>query len=209
MVPSRGFVALAFSLLLAGSMMYTDPVPYADGPPPGHTGGFGEPTCIQCHADQPDGHPRLVIAIAGLPEGHVGGRVYHLTMIVAHPEMKAAGFQFSARYDSGDRAGRQAGQIASPRHENQFRPVRAITDSIGVVYVSHALPVEGDSVVWSVRWTAPESEDPVVFHLAANASNFDDSEFGDRVGSAAFRSFPQQPRVGDGGEGRLQQGGEG
>lgn len=172
--------------------MFADPTQYADGPPAGHTGGFGEPTCIQCHADQLSDDSRLVIAIAGLPDGHIEGQEYELTMIVAHPEMKAGGFQASVRYHSGERTGRQAGRIASPHNKDQFRPVRTVADSTGVTYVSHVFPVEGDSVVWSVLWTAPKTLDPVIFHIAANASNRDDSEFGDRVGSASFVSMPRR-----------------
>ncbi len=198
-MPGRAFATVALTLVVTGSMMYYDPTPYADGPPPGHTGGFGEPTCHQCHADRPGNDPRLLIAIAGLPEVHIAGEEYDLKMIVSHPEMKAGGFQVSARYNSGERAGQQAGRIALPHDRGQFGPVRTIADSAGVVYVSHASPIEGDSVAWSMLWTAPEADDPVIFHIAANASNHDDSEFGDRVGSVSFVSLPQRPVVpGDG-----------
>ncbi len=34
---------------------------------------------------------------------------------------------------------------------------------------------------WQFQWEAPERRAPVVLHVAANAANQDDSEFGDSI----------------------------
>jgi hypothetical protein len=55
-----------------------------------------------------------------------------------------------------------------------------------VEYVQHRLagthvspPGAGE---WSVRWTAPaETIAPVIFHVAANSANDDNSQFGDYI----------------------------
>jgi hypothetical protein len=53
--------------------------------------------------------------------------------------------------------------------------------------------VSGDSIRWLFRWTAPsESGGPVVFHVAANAANFDDSPLGDFIYATSIAVPPQR-----------------
>ena len=67
-----------------------------------------------------------------------------------------------------------------------------------VAYAAHtaagAAPASGGEACWRVRWRAPaEAAGPVVFHVAANAGNFDDSELGDFVYLASAVSRPRSP----------------
>src|SRR5690606_8758969 len=48
-------------------------LPYPDRPPPAHTGGFGEPTCQQCHFDAPLNDPGGALYVEGLPERYTPG----------------------------------------------------------------------------------------------------------------------------------------
>jgi hypothetical protein len=51
--------------------------------------------------------------------------------------------------------------------------------------------VEGDGARWRLRWTAPaHGAGSIVVHVAANASNDDDSELGDYVYVGEWRSEP-------------------
>lgn len=157
---------------------------YKDGPPPNHTGGFGEPTCYRCHHDGPIADPHLSVHLAGAADGYEPGESYTLTVAVAHALMRAGGFQLSSRFAEGPMRGRQAGTLATSDG------LRVVTDSAGVEFVSHAVPIKGDSVEWVIGWTAPDSG-AVRFDLAVNASNFDDSEFGDFTTSATFLRSPR------------------
>jgi hypothetical protein len=52
--------------------------------------------------------------------------------------------------------------------------------------------VETGEAQWLVRWRAPAgaAAAPVVFHAAANAADYDDSELGDRIYVASAVSRP-------------------
>lgn len=54
-----------------------------------------------------------------------------------------------------------------------------------------------DTLRWTFSWTAPDEDDGVVVaHVAANASNDDASEFGDRIYTRAVRSWASLPPAG-------------
>lgn len=172
-------------MILAGLAFLWAPVlgtMYADGPPPAHTGGFGEPTCRECHFDGEVNAPGGTLAIEGVPEIYIAGERYVVTVTLSRPEMQRGGFQLAARFADGEREGRQAGSL------------RALSDRAGVtsgpdnevLYAQHTEPgtalVSPDTARWTVEWTPPESgEGSVVFHIAANTANGDDSAFGDLI----------------------------
>ena len=151
---------------------------YRDGPPPAHTGAFGEPDCGACHFDAArDGDGRVAIAV---PAAYEPGRTYDIEVTLEHPELEAAGFQLSTRFASGSRAGEQAGELAAPSERTRVQ-----AGDNGVLYASHtaagANPEQPGSARWTVRWTAPPARHDVAFDVAANAANDDVSEFGDRL----------------------------
>jgi hypothetical protein len=162
------------------------------GPPPGHTGGFGEPTCRICHEGDDlnafGGRVRLV----GLPDAWVPGETYALTVILEMEETTVAGFQLAARFADGDRAGGPAGTLSavSPR-------VAVTTADTEQVYAHHTeagtVPPDDAGSSWLVEWTAPGSTgtgpggEPgaaVVFHVAANSGNGDNSPLLDLIYTA-------------------------
>ena len=158
-----------------------------DQPPIAHTGGFGEPTCVTCHMDGELNEPGGTLAIEGLPSEYRPGQRYTLTVVLAHPELRAAGFELSARYATGPDAARQAGTLAvsDDRAGTTEGPTR-------VQYAHHLrsgttpLPAAGHAR-WTVTWTAPGSASPVLFHVAANAANDNDSPMGDYIYSRTLR----------------------
>ena len=97
-----------------------------------------------------------------------------------------AGFQLSARFSEGGATGVSAGEVApvSPR-------VEVKVGENGVTYAhqnragSPAQTPDGSN--WLVEWTAPESDDSVVFHVAANSGNGDNSPLSDLVYRAEVR----------------------
>lgn len=153
---------------------------YATGPPPGYTGGFGEATCAECHFDSPLNDSDGTLLLKGIPDAYTPGKAYALELILVRPEVARGGFQLTTRFAEGPQSGGQAGRIEA--HDGETR-----IDSLnGVLYLSHAhsgtIPAARDSIRWTMTWRAPEKDPvPVVFHVAANAANGDNSEFGDFV----------------------------
>jgi len=153
---------------------------YRNGPVPGVTGGFGEPTCAQCHQGQPAGDRALTIAA---PKSYRAGGSYRVRVTLARPGLEVGGFEVAARFRSGPEAGRQAGEL---------RPADARTQvSTGkdVQYAQHtdagSLSTTPGTLTWLVLWKAPAKPvGEVVFHVAANASNADSSALGDRIYTA-------------------------
>lgn len=160
-------------------------VRYADGAPPGHTGGFGEPTCERCHFHA-EASEEGRLELSGLPAAWEPGREYPLEVSVRSPGMARAGFQLAARFCDGGQAGtwRAGGDGVGV----------VSADDAGVRYVGHtepARPGAAGAAAWRLTWIAPEEAGgTVLLHLAANAANGDDSEFGDAVYADSLRSVP-------------------
>jgi hypothetical protein len=100
--------------------------------------------------------------------------------------MLRAGFQLAARFADGTPAGALA-----PRDERSV----VIWDSVSHVgYIEHNLAgtaLSGDAGRWIVRWTAPgNARGVVVFNVAGNAANDDDSPLGDFIYASALRVAP-------------------
>ena len=156
-------------------------------PPVAHTGGFGEPTCLTCHMDGELNEPGGTLAIEGLPSEYRPGQRYTLPVVLTHAALRAAGFELSARYASGPDSARQAGVLAVSDDR------ASITEGATRVQYAHhlrsgttPLPAPGHAR-WTVTWTAPASASPVIFHVAANAANDNDSPMGDYVYTGALR----------------------
>lgn len=154
------------------------PAAFPDGPPPARTGGFGEPTCQVCHQGAGLNVWGDGLLLEGRPKVYVPGQTYPLTVRLARSGMGRGGFQVAVRFIDGAQAGGQAGALVprdSTTRISQLpnRPVQ---------YLGHTrAPAVPDSMSWIFDWTAPASGGAVVFNLAANAANNDDSELGDHI----------------------------
>jgi hypothetical protein len=159
---------------------------------PARTGGFGEMTCHQCHSEQPLNEPSGRLTLMGVPESYTPGERYLITVTVAHPQLVRAGFQVSARYESGPSMGRNAGLFAS-----QDARIEAVPDDgARITYIQHtsegSLVPSGGIGQWSFQWTAPTADPAgVVFHAAANAANGDGLPRGDFIYTASARTRRQ------------------
>lgn len=156
---------------------------YSAGPPVAHTGGFGEPTCRECHFDYEINEPGATVRLDSLPDTIQPGATYALRLVVRHPELKRGGFELTARTTDGE----QAGTFTLPDTTRlQQRTAKGIT------YLMHRVAgtrrMDGDSVAWQFHWTAPATAAAVQFDVAVNVANDDDSEFGDRIYTRSFRA---------------------
>lgn len=162
----------------------------AEGPLPGHTGGFGEPTCAACH--QGPGPADARVRLTDVPAAWQRLATYRITVEVNAAALRRGGFQLAARWATGPAEGRQAGRF------EVAGPGARVTESGGIAYVHHTY--EGTSasepgrVVWTVDWRSPtEGIGAIWFHVAANAANDDNSEFGDSIVTAERQVPPAFP----------------
>ena len=158
-----------------------------DQPPLAHTGGFGEPTCLTCHLDGELNEPGGTLTIEGLPTRYQAGQRYTLTLIITHPELRAAGFELSARFQSGPDSARQAGKLSATGD----RAAVSLEETRRVQYAHHlrpgTTPPKPGSARWTVHWTAPsDASGTVIFHASANAANDNDSPMGDYIYARGF-----------------------
>jgi len=173
---------------LATTMRLVASHTYAEGAPPGFSGGFKEESCHACHfhAEPNSGGGRLTIE--GIPERFVAGQRYTLAVTLTRGGMKRAGFQLAARFKDN---GAQAGTLA---------PGPSDVERVGVERqgsVQYAGQKKGGSSVgaadaaqWTIEWTAPDGGGPVIFHVSANAADGNDSADGDFVYTASGESAP-------------------
>jgi hypothetical protein len=178
-------VVLLLILPLAGNA-------YRDGPAANVAGGFGEPSCQECHFDQPLNDPGGTLAITGTPDRYLARQSYRMTVALSRASMSRGGFEMSARFAAGDRAGQQAGVWRTL--DDRVQIVRSEKDP-PVFFVQHN--TKGSAVAqpgmarWTVEWTAPEdATDAVQFNAAGNAANDDASALGDYVYLSEVRSSP-------------------
>lgn len=167
----RPLLFIILGVLALGGMAFLD------RPPSGFTGGFGEPTCYQCHFDGTLNAPGGTVAVEGLPEAYVPGKTYPLVLRVARKALRNGGFQLTAREQE---TSAQAGLLTTTDDRT------AVTEAKGITYLSHTrigtATSTPDSIRWAFEWTAPKkAAGPVVFHLVANAGDGDESQFGDTI----------------------------
>jgi hypothetical protein len=156
--------------------------PRAEGPLPGHTGGFGEPTCSACH--QGPGPTGASVRILGLPAAWTPATEYRFDVVVQGDAIRRGGFQLSARFADGPGAGAQAGSLA-PTGTRVHATAGAHIEYIHHTYEGTAASSPG-SVRWTLQWTSPaHGVGAIAFHVSGNASNDDNSEFGDAIVAAS------------------------
>ncbi|MBI3933560.1 MAG: hypothetical protein HY316_02640 [Acidobacteria bacterium] len=171
---------------------------FSSGPPSEHTGGFGEPTCTECHlGNGVNTGPGSVTITA--PSTYSSGQTYQITVRVADPQRTIPsqsrwGFELSARTQGGQ----QAGNLAPTNNQTQLAPTFN-----GIQYIAHTIvgtrPGTTLGVNFTFNWTAPNaSAGPVVMHAAGNAANNSQTELGDRIYSTSLTVQPP-PAVFSGG----------
>jgi len=167
------------AVVLATSMRLVASHDYAEGAPPGFSGGFKEESCHACHFHEPLNSGPGRVTIEGVPATFAAGERYQLTITLMRAGMKRGGFQLAARF-KGD--GAQAGTLAPAAVDAQRVKVE---NQSGVQYagqkVAGASVGVADTIRWVIEWTAPDRLEAVVFHVAANAADGNESADGDFI----------------------------
>lgn len=178
-------IAVSSQAPLRGVMAHGYTAVHPDIEIPGHTGGFGEPTCQACHFDNDLNDSRGVFEVKGFPESVTADSTYRIEIILTHPELRAGGFQLTVRTENGDDAGK-----LSPPDDRV-----SVVEHRGVTYAGHTLtgtvPSAGNQSRWHVDWI-PSSDAEAVLHAVGNAANGDRSEFGDFIFVTERRAAPDK-----------------
>lgn len=163
---------------------------YADGAPPGFSGGFREESCHACHFHEKVNAGPGSLVVEGVPATITPGGRYTFTVTLKSEGMKRAGFQLAARFKDN---GAQAGTLVIS--SSDVRRVKLESQG-GVVYAGHnktGSEVTGGNTQWSVDWVAPVFGRPVIFSVAANAADGDDRVDGDFIYTAVLEGAPSPP----------------
>ena len=174
--------------VLATTMRLVASHGYADGAPAGFSGGFKEDSCHACHFHAPPNTAGGRVVIDGVPAKVVAGERYTLTVRLSRSGMKRAGFQLTARFKD---SGAQAGTLAPGASDGER--VGLDTDG-GVQYAGHkkaGSTLSGaDTAEWTIEWVAPARGGPVIFHVAANAADGNETTDGDFIYTAVREASP-------------------
>jgi hypothetical protein len=181
-------MTLAAAVLVAAMRAVASPA-YAEGAPPGFSGGFNEDSCHACHFHEPLNSGGGRLTIEGLPGGFEAGQRYTLSVTLTRAGMKRGGFQLATRFKD---TGAQAGSLAPGPGEGE----RVRVESQGGI--QYAGQTEGGSSVgaamrWTIEWIAPERGGPVIVHVSANAADGNERADGDFVYTAASESASASP----------------
>jgi uncharacterized protein (TIGR03437 family) len=212
-LPTKNLWTAFLLALLVPVLVYS----YEFGPPDAHTGGFGEPTCTECHIgtlNNPSFGGRVTISVSSGSTpvtSYTSGATYTVTVTDFDAAQRRWGFELSARKQDATQAGTL--QIGS----DGFTQI-ANTATLGflinprIQYIEHTLAGTrlgtrdtGSGVSFTFTWTAPDvSAGPVVFNAAGNCENGDNTSNGDHVYSTSLTLQPQAagppaPAVGDNG----------
>ena len=161
---------------------------YADGAPPGFSGGFKEESCHACHFHAEPNTPPGGVTIEGAPARFAPGERYTLTITLRRPGLKLAGFQLAARFTD---TGAQAGSLAPAAGDGGRVGVEVQGDVQYAGQKKAGTAVGGaDAAQWTIEWTAPSRGGPVIFHVSANAADGNNRADGDYVYTASVESGP-------------------
>jgi hypothetical protein len=164
---------------------------YADGAPPGFSGGFGEPSCHACHFQEEVNAPPGRVVLSGVPDEYAAGARYPLTVTLTRAGMRSGGFQLTARFAEG---GGQAGAVQpGAGDDTRVKVERPEAIEYAGQRRAGARPVADDALRWTLVWTAPSPGRAVQFHVAANAADSDETASGDVVYTTAATSRPTGP----------------
>jgi hypothetical protein len=179
--------------VLAATMRLVASHQYAEGAPPGFSGGFKEDSCHACHFHEQPNSGGGRVTIEGMPASFEAGQRYTLAVTLTRAGMKRAGFQLAARFKD---SGAQAGTLAPGPGEGERV---AVENQGGVQYAGQRKAGSSlsaaDAAHWTIEWIAPDHGGPVIVHVSANAANGNESADGDFVYTATSESAPASGRA--------------
>lgn len=148
---------------------------YSGGSPGGKTGspGDGGTTCTQCHSGTAQAQGGLIST--NIPfQGYTAGETYTITVSASMSGISRYGFELTAENASGVKKGTFV--ITDPARTKTTNGGKAVTHTSG------GNSANGNSISWSVDWTAPAAgTGTITFYTALNATNSNGSTSGDQI----------------------------
>ncbi len=148
---------------------------YSSGSPGGKSGspGDGGANCTQCHSGSP--HSAMGWITSDIPlEGYSAGQSYIITLTGTHTGVVKYGFELTAEDTIGNKFGTLSILESSRTHFTNGNT--AVTHSLG------GTTPQGNSITWTMQWTAPISGGgPVKFYASVNAANGNGNTSGDVI----------------------------
>ena len=145
-----------------------------DGAPSGNTGSLGDgQSCARTSCHTGSASVREDLITTNVPAtGYLAGITYLVSVTIDEAGIEEFGFQASPQNTDGD----LMGEIALINATD--------TKLVGAgKYITHtSTGTNGaDTRTWTFNWTPVESNGPVTFYVAVNASNDGDNASGDRI----------------------------
>ncbi|MEM8772855.1 MAG: choice-of-anchor V domain-containing protein [Pseudomonadota bacterium] len=146
---------------------------HPDGAPWGSADPEAAENCASCHYDSEAVRDSSALTLTGVSGGVTANKIYEITLAFRNPDETETGFQAIA----------SAGEFETAHNEHmeingaQIRSTKTSKSQNG-------------SVQWIINWRAPASISPgeeIIFLVAVNDSNHDESPFGDHIHYATFR----------------------
>jgi hypothetical protein len=179
-------VAAAAILMLGSIPLFGN----SGGPLPKLTGAFQEGSCARCHSSHAANDGNALggfLKIEGVPKGYEPGKVYPVTIAIAHPGQSRWGFELSARFAD---SGRQAGSWTAVDGMTQTKTDSEIQYVMQTAAGSRKGQKDGP-VEFRVNWTAPAAQGGlVIFNATGNAADNSDNPGGDFIYTAGNFSRP-------------------
>lgn len=182
---------LITSAIILSTLLLLVPNAYnnASQAPAGYSGAPGEQTCAAsgCHTGVPQSHNLFTMGVSGGVTAYQTSTQYNL-FVSASTSAPIRGFQFTAVYDNGTKAGTLSLSNASL--------TTLTTGANGREYVGHNGATSNSA--WAFRWTAPSTYNGTVYFYGASlAADGDNTSAGDFT-YTLFDSLPAS-QLGGGG----------
>ena len=164
---------------------------YTGGSPGGKTGspGDGGATCTQCHSGTAQAQGGLISTTIPF-SGYEPGQTYTVTVTESLTGISKYGFELTAESTGGVKQGTFS--VTDPARVKKVNGGNAVTHTSGGTVAS------GDSISWSVDWTAPAAgTGQVTFYTAVNATNSNGGNSGDQIytGSRMVSEHVANPQI--------------
>lgn len=180
---------------------------HPEGAPWDNVGTFGREDCTACHFDGEAVIQSPAIRVTGLDERIEPARRYMLTLALEDVDAPRAGFVMRAETKGADGAPTPAGHFLAGDDRTETgdadETAGAIRSTLSGSQAPNSQPPSSQAPSsqapgahrWVFTWVAPASLAPqmdIIFSIAANASNDDESPFGDQIHRAEIRRPARQ-----------------
>ncbi len=148
---------------------------YSTGSPGGKTGSMGDggSTCTDCHVGTAQSQADWILTDIPL-EGFYAGETYTITATGTHSGVVKFGFELTAEDETGAKTGTFT--------ITEDARTKLVNSNSSVTHIAGGTTPTGETISWSMEWTAPDpAPENVNFNAAFNAANGNGTTGGDVI----------------------------